>query len=261
MFDFLRLGAEQHVHLPPGWRKTACRLVGHRGFGFAIKLWALRRQLKRLPRDFEVGSILDFGCGDGMYTFYLQSQYPQARIEGVDGHAESVQAATQVAASNPRYANVSFQTARFENFRPARQYDLVVCLDCIYYTEQGLDVLAKVCECVRPGGFLILSSPRLKRHYGRGFDYYIGQVDVDKLDPLFQPERTAAVLKDRQLEVLDTENYPNRLAHRIVEDQRARKPQVSLLYPFYMGMVWTGRRGTAETGTHYMHLGRRREAA
>jgi Methyltransferase domain len=40
--------------------------------------------LKKALKDRQVTSVLDAGCGDGSFTFYVASHFPQARVTGVD---------------------------------------------------------------------------------------------------------------------------------------------------------------------------------
>lgn len=263
MLKFLQLGSERHRLEAAWWRRLACRAVGHRGLGYAVKLWALERLLRGIPTG-GVRHVLDFGCGDGMYTFYLARRFGRAAVTGLDGDPAAIRAARQMHdAHGTAHKQLRFVAHRFEDcsedsIEPAA-YDLVSCLDCVHYTPAGLDHLGLVCRSVRPGGYLVFSSPRLGRYYGDGFSYYTGWVDVGPLTPLYEPASTRAAIQAAGLEICDELHYPGRVGAAAIRWQRRRPHTAALLYPALLGLTWLGRCGSSQHSTHYMYLARRPE--
>lgn len=67
-------------------------------------------------------SILDFGCGDGLMTSYVQRLFPQATITGIDPSSKSIDTA------QARYPNITFKTS-----------------DALDYTTATFDVIFAAC--------------------------------------------------------------------------------------------------------------------
>jgi trans-aconitate methyltransferase len=74
------------------------RLAGeNQEFFIRGRLQSLQR---RLPRDFKVQRILDFGCGIGTTTRHLAERFERAEIVGVDTSADALHYATKQWGSN-----------------------------------------------------------------------------------------------------------------------------------------------------------------
>src|SRR5690606_22982855 len=135
MLDFLPIGKENAMFEPTASRRMLRSIFGHLGLGYAVRFWKLKSILRTIRHP--VRDILDFGCSDGMLTFYVARQFPDASILAVDGDPEAFDRATQIAAKNG-YEKVTFRASPFEDALPEEnRYDLVLCLDAIHYTTRG----------------------------------------------------------------------------------------------------------------------------
>ena len=225
MLHFIRLGSERGLVERAWWRRLACRALGHRGFGYAVKLWALERLLRRLPQA-RVGSVLDFGCGDGMYSFYLARRFKNAQITGLDGDPQAVRVARRMAESrNDVERRVRFVAGRFEDFPATRawgSYDLIVCLDCrpLLRPWDWSTWPGSAAELApRRAHLVVLLPARCERYYGDDFSYYTGPVDVAPAGSRFiEPESTRAAIEFATgcLIIRDEVHYPGRLAAAVI---------------------------------------------
>lgn len=109
---------------------------------------------KLLPRD-KNAAILDIGCGDGGFVFFLQNE-GYARAEGIDVSAEQIETGKAMGIGGIQRADLQ---AFFTNKKEA--YDCVVALDVLehFTREEIFDILFAVRAALRPGGCFILQSP------------------------------------------------------------------------------------------------------
>ncbi len=83
--------------------------------------WAFN-QLKKPPQ-----SILDFGCGGGLFTMRLAKRYPQAQILGVDITPEAIQFANEsLQQIDPPLTNVKFFVPSSPQLEyPPKSFDVI----------------------------------------------------------------------------------------------------------------------------------------
>lgn len=103
--------------------------------------------------------ILDLGCGRGWITQLLAEIVGSQNVEGVDPLVSSVEAARE------RYPALSFRQATGMDLLAAGEAgsrDLIICSEVIEHVPQARqqNFLADAFELLRPGGFLILTTPR-----------------------------------------------------------------------------------------------------
>lgn len=99
------------------------RLLG----GDRATYWAFN-QLKRSPT-----SILDVGCGGGLFTIKLAKRYPQAQVIGLDISQEAIQMANnQLATLTPPLSNVQFLTSLSPR---------------LHYLKKSVDVITSTLVC------------------------------------------------------------------------------------------------------------------
>ncbi len=121
--------------------------------------------LFQLVRDrLRPGTLLDVGCGPGGLVASLLQEGRDAR--GVDTSAPIV------AAGQRFFARMGLDPARIEVRSPeavvaaGRQYDNVVCMDCLEHVEDDRALLANLVALVAPAGRLVITVPALPWLYG-----------------------------------------------------------------------------------------------
>jgi len=95
---------------------------------------------------------LDYGCGNGWFTGWLASL--GLDVIGVDLSESGI----EIARSSVQ--NVHFSTdVSLSSLERLGPFDLVICLEVLAHCFTPTDELAKIYQCLKPGGTLILSTP------------------------------------------------------------------------------------------------------
>lgn len=109
------------------------------------------RQLEHLPRG---SGILDAGCGNG---FFAKQLYEKGfDVVGMDLEESGIDHARKA------YQQIRFEVASvYENLSTLfeRQFDAVIALEIIEHLYDPRTFVARVQECLRPGGMFVLSTP------------------------------------------------------------------------------------------------------
>ena len=112
----------------------------------------LLEELHRLFPDSRALSILDVGCGDGLFFEQLR-QFGD--VEGIESEAALV---------DPRGPNRSQITvAPFDgSFNPGKKFDLVLMLDVLEHLDAPEEALRHVVSLLRAGGMIVVTVPAFR---------------------------------------------------------------------------------------------------
>lgn len=120
--------------------------AGHRGRPFLDLVAQVRAEA---PAD-----AVDLGCGPGNLTRLLAERWPQARVRGVDASAEMVEAARR------DVVGVDFEVADLRDWLERDgQVDVVVSNATLQWVPGHLDLIPRLVDRVRPGGWLAVQVP------------------------------------------------------------------------------------------------------
>ena len=102
--------------------------------------------------------VADLGCGHGASTIALASAYPNSTFVGFDGHAPSIERATQLAKDAGVGANATFHVATAQAF-PGRDYDLIAVFDALHDMGDPLGAAKQVRQALAPDGTWLIVEP------------------------------------------------------------------------------------------------------
>lgn len=122
----------------------------------------LERAFFTLPKISKDSSVLDIGCGDGIYSGIFYSSKAK-NVLGVDINLDAIIKARQ----NYKNENVKFQKKDVLTWDiPSNSYNLVTMFAVIeHFTEdQGLMVIKKIKKSLKKNGVFYGSTPILKQH-------------------------------------------------------------------------------------------------
>ena len=95
--------------------------------------------------------ILDLGCSTGWLSKQLSEL---GEVVGTDISDESIQQARLL------YPNIQFECANFLDPDPRRElFDVVVAMDVISCVADQAQFIERVCQVLKPGGYLFLATP------------------------------------------------------------------------------------------------------
>lgn len=102
--------------------------------------------------------LLDLGCGSGRLAAMLDPQRMGEHL-GVDLSTEGLARASALNLSHAR-----FEQGNFEEWRPAKSYDVVTFNECIGYAVHPASTASTFARFIKPGGVMIISHFRYGNH-------------------------------------------------------------------------------------------------
>lgn len=115
------------------------------------------------------GRVADVGCGLGWSSIGIAQAYPQARIDGYDIDAPSIEKARVHAAEAGVADRVRFHAIDVADLE-ADGYDVVLALECVHDMADPVSVLRSMRDIVTPGGTVLVMDERVG-------DHFTGEVD------------------------------------------------------------------------------------
>ena len=106
------------------------------------------------------GRVADIGCGMGWSSIGIAQAYPNARVDGFDIDAPSIEKAISHAAEAGVADRVRFHTNDVATVE-ADGYDLALALECIHDMADPVSVLAAMRSMVAPDGAVIVMDERV----------------------------------------------------------------------------------------------------
>jgi 2-polyprenyl-3-methyl-5-hydroxy-6-metoxy-1,4-benzoquinol methylase len=134
----------------------------------------LEEIVQHLPPE---ASILDIGCGFGLFSCYFASSDPASRVQGIDVNERRIKTA-QGAAERLNLENVSFRVADAETYQFEDQFDAITVLDLLHHVERGSAdrLVAAGFEHLKAGGVLILKDVNVLPVHKMLFTYALDKV-------------------------------------------------------------------------------------
>lgn len=139
-----------------------------------LNAW-LRWDLVRRMLPAQARSVLEVGCGQGAVGARLAANHDYLGVEP-DG--------TSFATASARIGALKVRNGMVEDVvEPGRTFDLVCAFEVLEHLEDDADAVAQWVTRVRPGGWLMLSTPAFQARYGP-FDKIVGHYRRYELDAM-----------------------------------------------------------------------------
>ncbi len=107
--------------------------------------------LSRIPAE-DPRCVVDLGCGPGNLTRLLAERWPEATVTGVDSSAEMIAAATHA-------DRLGFELGDVRSWSAPEPVDVLVSNATLQWVPGHLDLLPRLVDEVRPGGWLAFQVP------------------------------------------------------------------------------------------------------
>ena len=120
----------------------------------------------------DAGTVLDIGCGFGLFSLYYAQVLPGASFQGVDLSARRVALATE-AARRLGLANAAYAVGDARGYRVEGTLAAAYMLDIVHHIppETVEPLLAELHKAIRPGGRLIVKDVDTQPAYKRWFTH------------------------------------------------------------------------------------------
>jgi 2-polyprenyl-3-methyl-5-hydroxy-6-metoxy-1,4-benzoquinol methylase len=110
-------------------------------------------------------TVADIGCGDGWSSIGIARAYPQARVDGYDVDAASIDAARRNAKEYGVDDRVTFTLVDGASVRPEGRYDLVTFFECLHDMPDPVSVLAGGRRLVADDGTVLVMDEKVAEKF------------------------------------------------------------------------------------------------
>lgn len=129
-------------------------------------------------------SVLDMGCGPGLYTTRLAEK--GLRVTGVDYSRRSIAYATQYAGEH--HLDISYRYQNYLTLEDENQYEAILLIYgdfCPLSTEQREKLLGNVQRALKPGGYFVfdVTTPTHRQKNGNKNGWYAAETGFWKPGP------------------------------------------------------------------------------
>ncbi len=123
------------------------------------------------------GSVLDIGCGFGLFSLYYAQLLPEASFRGVDLNARRI-ALAAAAARRLGLVNAAYAVGDARGYRAEGEYAAAYMLDIVHHIppETVEPLLFELYRAIRPGGRLIVKDVDTQPAYKRWFTHALDLV-------------------------------------------------------------------------------------
>jgi SAM-dependent methyltransferase len=224
----------------------------------------LRIRLRRvLPAtDGSHATILDAGCGSGVFTFELAKRHPEAKILGVDSDSDLVVRAQEIA-DRAGLTNCSFQQADVTQLGFDDAFDLVLSVDNLEHVADDVGAMRTLWHALRPGGRLVVHVPGYERRWlllGRRVNFDV----PGHVRPGYQAEQLVAKLTEAGFEIRAfrytygiLETFTNNLSYLITGADKRNKLIYAAVFPFLLAISYPGKFSRPQWGAGVLAVAQR----
>ncbi len=172
---------------------------------------ALLHTIKQLAGPRKDLSILDIGCGDGLF-FDALARF--GKVEGVENDA------SLIGENNPHRADI--HTLNLATFKPAEKYDLVLLLDVLEHVDDPAAFLRLALRLLKDEGTVIVTVPAFQ-------SIWTGHDDLNHHRQRFTRKTFASVAERAGMKALGDQNlfqwsFAAKVLLRITEKLRKTAP-------------------------------------
>ncbi len=250
----------RELSLDPGrsrFERMYANLLGAPANGLRIRL---RRVLPATEGSY--GTILDAGCGSGVFSFELAKRHPEAQVTGVELEPELVARASEIA-RRAGLTNCSFQQGDVTKLDFEDAFDLVVSVDNFEHVEDDIAAMRTLRHALRPGGRLVAHVPGYERRwilFGRRVNFDV----PGHVRPGYQADQLVSKLGQAGFQVTAhqytygaIETLTNNISYLITGADQRRKLQYAAVFPLLLAVSYLGKFSRPRWGAGVLAVARR----
>jgi SAM-dependent methyltransferase len=250
----------RELSLDPGrsrFERMYANLLGAPANGLRIRL---RRVLPATGGLYR--TILDAGCGSGVFSFELAKRHPEAQVTGVELEPDLVARANEIA-KRAGLGNCRFQEGDVTKLDFEDAFDLVVSVDNFEHVEDDIAAMRTLLRALRPGGRLVAHVPGYERRwilFGRRVNFDV----PGHVRPGYQADQLVGKLRDAGFEVTAhqytygaIETFTNNISYLITGADQRRKLQYAAVFPLLLAVSYLGKFSRPRWGAGVLAVARR----
>jgi SAM-dependent methyltransferase len=239
------------------FERMYARLLGAPANGLRIRL---RRVLP--ATDGGHRTILDAGCGPGVFAFELAKRHPQAQVLGVELDPDLVERANEIA-QRAGMTNCRFEKGDVTQLDFDAEFDLVVSVDNLEHVEHDVAALQTLLRALRPGGTIVVHVPAYERRwllFGRRVNFDV----PGHVRPGYHARELGEKMRLAGFDVIDQrytygplETFTNNLSYLITGADQRNKGLYAVAFPALLGVSYLGKFSNPSWGAGVLIAARR----
>lgn len=250
----------RELSLDPGrsrFERMYANLLGAPANGLRIRL---RRVLPATEGSYR--TILDAGCGGGVFSFELAKRHPEAQVTGVELEPDLVDRANEIA-KRAGLTNCGFRQGDVTKLDFEDAFDLVVSVDNFEHVEDDIAAMRTLRRALRPGGRLVAHVPGYERRwilFGRRVNFDV----PGHVRPGYQADQLVGKLREAGFEVTSyqytygaIETFTNNISYLITGADQRRKLQYAAVFPLLLAASYLGKFSRPRWGAGVLATARR----
>jgi SAM-dependent methyltransferase len=250
----------RELSLDPGrsrFERMYANLLGAPANGLRIRL---RRVLPATAGSYR--TILDAGCGSGVFSFELAKRHPEAEVTGVELEPDLVARANEIA-KRAGLANCTFEEGDVTKLDFEDAFDLVVSVDNFEHVEDDIAAMRTLLRALRPGGRLVAHVPGYERRwilFGRRVNFDV----PGHVRPGYRADQLVGKLREAGFEVTahqytygTVETFTNNISYLITGADQRRKLQYAAVFPLLLAVSYLGQFSRPRWGAGVLAVARR----
>jgi len=222
---------------------------------FGIPINGLRIRARRvLPLiTSQYRTILDSGCGQGVFTFEIARKLPGSTVTGMDIKEDTLNR-NRYLAEKTGLKNCHFVFQDITGASITERYDLMLSIDVLEHIEDDVSLLRFYYSALIHGGELILHVPA---YYRRWF-FFRWKVNFEvegHLRPGYTMENIVQKTTDAGFTIIDShytygllETFTNNISYLITGASMKHKRLYALIFPFLLFVSYFGRNSKPSRG-------------
>lgn len=232
-------------------------LLGAPANGLRIRL---RRVLPATAGSYR--TILDAGCGSGVFSFELAKRHPEAQVTGVELEPDLVARANEIA-KRAGLANCKFEEGDVTKLDFEDAFDLVVSVDNFEHVEDDIAAMRTLLRALHPGGRLVAHVPGYERRwilFGRRVNFDV----PGHVRPGYRADQLVGKLREAGFEVTahqytygTVETFTNNISYLITGADQRRKLQYAAVFPLLLAVSYLGQFSRPRWGAGVLAVARR----
>jgi len=127
---------------------------------FFLRAWYVKRELKRIRKNFNRKNvdIFDAGTGYGQYTYFMSKKLLPNKIFAVDVKENWIRDNKEFF-KKKNIDNVTFGIEDLTDINHKEEFNLIVCVDVMEHIQDDITVFKNFYNSLKHGGYLLVNTP------------------------------------------------------------------------------------------------------